>query len=161
MGASLSWGDSFAKAWGVSFGRGDTPPPPPPEGGGGGGSAGTLARKRKGWVREREIFEASQLRRQAQNVENDQVIEVVDAIPVPTKPQVSYLAELEKLAELKKQLANLEFVYNSQQEQAQDRQQAAIELSEFIDDEEDAIAALMAQQNYEARLLLTVLGMKI
>ena len=25
MGASLSWGHSFGKAWGVSFGHGDTP----------------------------------------------------------------------------------------------------------------------------------------
>jgi len=158
MGASLSWGDSFAKAWGVSFGQGTTPPTP--GGGGGGGSAGTRTGKRKGWVREREIFEASQLRRQAQNEQNDVEIEVIEAQNVPTLLQTSYDAELEKLTKLKKQLANLEIDYNSQQEQAQDRQQAAIELSALISDEEDAIAALIAMQEYEARLLITVLGVQ-
>ena len=155
MGASLSWGDSFAKAWGVSFGRGTTPPP---EGGGGGGSAEKGTGKRKGWVREREIFEASQLSRQAQN---DKQIEVIEELNAPTAPQVSYDAELQKLADLRKQLANLQIDYNSQQDQAQDRQQAAIELSNFINDEEDAIAALMALQEYEARLLITVLVVKV
>jgi hypothetical protein len=157
VGASLSWGDSFAKAWGLSFGRGDTPE----EGGGGGGSASTQRKRRKGWVQERAIFEASQLRRQAQNAQKDQEIEVIEDAAVPTKPQLSYNAELEKLALLKKELANLQIVYNSQQEQAQDRIEAALELSAFIDNEEDAIAAIVALQEYEARLLLTVLGVKI
>ena len=157
MGASLSWGNSFAKAWGLSFGRGDTPE----EGGGGGGSASTQRKRSKGWVQERAIFEASQLRRQAQNAPKDQEIEVFEAVVVPTMPQVSYDTELEKLVELKKQLANLQIVYNSQQEQSQDRVEAALELSAFIDDEEDAIAAIVALQEYEARLLLTVLGVKV
>lgn len=157
MGASLSWGNSFAKAWGLSFGRGDTPE----EGGGGGGSASTQRKRSKGWVQERAIFEASQLRRQAQNAQKDQEIEVFEAVVVPTMPQVSYDTELEKLVELKKQLANLQIVYNSQQEQSQDRVEAALELSAFIDDEEDAIAAIVALQEYEARLLLTVLGVKV
>jgi hypothetical protein len=157
VGASLSWGNSFAKAWGLSFGRGDTPE----EGGGGGGSASTQRKRSKGWVQERAIFEASQLRRQAQNAQKDQEIEVFEAVVVPTMPQVSYDTELEKLVELKKQLANLQIVYNSQQEQSQDRVEAALELSAFIDDEEDAIAAIVALQEYEARLLLTVLGVKV
>ena len=159
MGASLSWGDSFAKAWGLSFGRGDIPPTP--EGGGGGGSASTQRKRSKGWVQERAIFEASQLRRQAQNAQKDQEIEVIEDAAVPKKVQLSYNAELEKLELLKKELANLQIVYNSQQEQSQDRIEAALELSAFIDNEEDAIAALIALQEYEAQLLLTVLRVKI
>jgi mannitol/fructose-specific phosphotransferase system IIA component (Ntr-type) len=112
-------------------------------------------------VRERAIFEASQFRKQLQKARNEQEIAVTEDAPVPTKPQVAHDARLEKLGVLKKELANLQIVYNSQQEQVQGLENVLVGLSTFFDDEEDAIAALMALQDYESQLLMAVFGIKV
>jgi len=153
VGPSLSWGYSFGKAWGVSFGRGDTP-----EEGGGGGSAskGKSAsksehRRRKGWARERAIFEASR--------EIRPIAKVVDAAKdAVIRPEVSYSAELERLDTLKQEFAKLQIAYNNKQEQDKDLQDASIALTEFLSDEEDTVGVLLATQEFEARQMLVVLG---
>ena len=136
MGASLSWGYSFGKAWGVSFGRGVV---------GGGGAAKS---SKKGWGRERAIFEASREIR-------PKIVDVALIKDAVIQPEVSYSAELEKLNNLKQEFAKLQMAYNSKQEQAKDMQDSAIVLSNFISDEEDTINVLITTQEFEARQCLT------
>lgn len=151
MGPSLSWGYSFSADWGVSFGGGTEP-----SGGGGSASKGKSKRIldpkiRKGWVRERAIFEASQLRNKVKTTEQIE--------GVFTQPEVSYSGELEKLNNLKAEFAKLQNAYNLKQEQAKDLNDASIALNEFLSDEEESIYVLIATQEYEARQMLEALGL--
>jgi hypothetical protein len=170
MGPSLSWGYSFGKAWGVSFGLGDIP-----EEGGGGGSAskGKSAsksehRRRKGWARERAIFEASLLKTFKSKPANIVELENINqALAKDRQSQrlarklVNYDGDLEELASLQKELAKLQVTYKNKEEQSKELQEASAALRSFLADEEDTITALMAMQEFEARQILAVLGINI
>ena len=143
MGPSLSWGYSFCKAWGVSFGRGELPL-----------SGGGSSKKRRGWARERAIFEAS--RQPA--VKTQEIKKAVIQPKVSYNAELKYSAELEKLDTLKQEFDKLQIAYNIQQNQAKDLQEASIVLSEVLSDEEDTIGVLLATQQFEAQQMLVALG---
>ena len=144
MGPSLSWGYSFGKAWGVSFGRGESPL-----------SGGGSSKKRRGWARERAIFEASQ---QPAVKVIQEIKKAVIQPKVSYSAELKYSAELEKLDTLKQEFDKLQIAYNIQQDQAKDLQEASIVLSEVLSDEEDTIGVLLATQQFEAQQMLIALG---
>jgi hypothetical protein len=130
----------------------------------GGGSGSPSKGSRKGWARERAIFEASLLRKPTKIVELEQIRQ---ALAKDTQSQrlarklVNYDGDLEELASLQKELAKLQVTYKNKAEQSKELQEASAALSAFLLDEEDTITALMAMQDYEARQILAVLGINI
>ena len=135
---------------------------PPVSGGGGSGSPSRGSRK--GWARERAIFEASLLRKPTKIVELEQIRQ---ALAKDTQSQrlarklVNYDGDLEELASLQKELAKLQVTYKNKAAQSKELQEASASLSAFLLDEEDTITALMAMQEFEARQILAVLGINI
>jgi hypothetical protein len=130
----------------------------------GGGSGSPSRSSRKGWARERAIFEASLLRKPTKIVELEQIRQ---ALAKDTQSQrlarklVNYDGDLEELASLQKELAKLQVTYKNKAEQSKELQEASAALRSFLADEEDTITALMAMQDYEARQILAVLGINI
>ncbi len=141
------------------------PPPPPPVIDGGGSSA---KRSRKGWGRERAIYEASLLKELDSKTSSIAELEQIrQALAKHTQSQrlarklVNYDGDLEELAGLQKELAKLQVTYKNKAEQSKELQEASAALSAFLLDEEDTITALMAMQEFEARQILAVLGINI
>ena len=141
------------------------PPPPPPVIDGGGSSA---KRSRKGWGRERAIYEASLLKELDSKTSSIAELEQIrQALAKDTQSQrlarklVNYDGDLEELAGLQKELAKLQVTYKNKAEQSKELQEASAALSAFLLDEEDTITALMAMQEFEARQILAVLGINI
>ncbi len=141
------------------------PPPPPPVIDGGGSSA---KRSRKGWGRERAIYEASLLKELDSKTSSIAELEQIrQALAKHTESQrlarklVNYDGDLEELAGLQKELAKLQVTYKNKAEQSKELQEASAALSAFLLDEEDTITALMAMQEFEARQILAVLGINI
>ena len=130
----------------------------------GGGSGSPSRGSRKGWARERAIYEASLLRKPTKIVELEQIRQ---ALSKDTQSQrlarklVNYDGDLEELASLQKELAKLQVTYKNKAAQSKELQEASASLSAFLLDEEDAITALMAMQEFEARQILAVLGINI
>ena len=130
----------------------------------GGGSGSPSRGSRKGWARERAIFEASLLRKPTKIVELEQIRQ---ALAKDTQSQrlarklVNYDGDLEELASLQKELAKLQVTYKNKAEQSKELQEASAALRAFLADEEDTITALMAMQEFEARQILAVLGINI
>jgi hypothetical protein len=130
----------------------------------GGGSGSPSRGSRKGWARERAIYEASLLRKPTKIAELEQIRQ---ALAKDTQTQrlarklVNYDGDLEELASLQKELAKLQVTYKNKAEQSKELQEASASLSAFLLDEEDAITALIAMQDYEARQILAVLGINI
>jgi hypothetical protein len=129
-----------------------------------GGSGSPSRGSRKGWARERAIYEASLLRKPTKIAELEQIRQ---ALAKDTQSQrlarklVTYDGDLEELASLQKELAKLQVGYKNKAEQSKELQEASAALSAFLLDEEDAITALIAMQDYEARQILAVLGINI
>ena len=141
------------------------PPPPPPVIDGGGSSA---KRSRKGWGRERAIYEASLLKELDSKTSSIAELEQIrQALAKHTESQrlarklVNYDGDLQELASLQKELAKLQVTYKNKAEQSKELQEASAALSAFLLDEEDTITALMAMQEFEARQILAVLGINI
>jgi hypothetical protein len=141
------------------------PPPPTPVIDGGGSSA---KRSRKGWGRERAIYEASLLKELDSKTSSIAELEQIrQALAKHTESQrlarklVNYDGDLEELASLQKELAKLQVTYKNKAEQSKELQEASAALSAFLLDEEDTITALMAMQEFEARQILAVLGINI
>ena len=141
------------------------PPPPTPVIDGGGSSA---KRSRKGWGRERAIYEASLLKELDSKTSSIAELEQIrQALAKHTESQrlarklVNYDGDLEELAGLQKELAKLQVTYKNKAEQSKELQEASAALRSFLADEEDTITALMAMQDYEARQILAVLGINI
>jgi hypothetical protein len=133
--------------------------------GGGGMSA---KRGRKGWGRERAIYEASLLKELDSKTSSIAELEQIrQALAKHTESQrlarklVNYDGDLEELAGLQKELAKLQVTYKNKAEQSKELQEASAALSAFLLDEEDTITALMAMQEFEARQILAVLGINI
>lgn len=130
----------------------------------GGGSGSPSRGSKKGWARERAIYEASLLRKPTKIAELEQIRQ---ALAKDTQSQrlarklVTYDGDLEELASLQKELAKLQVGYKNKAEQSKELKEASAALSAFLLDEEDAITALMAMQDYEARQILAVLGINI
>jgi hypothetical protein len=130
----------------------------------GGGSGSPSRGSRKGWARERAIYEASLLRKPTKIVELEQIRQ---ALAKDTQSQrlarklVNYDGDLEELASLQKELAKLQVTYKNKAEQSKELQEASAALSAFLLDEEDTITALMAMQDYDARQILAILGINI
>jgi hypothetical protein len=146
--------------------RSAPPPPPPPLVIDGGGSS--AKRSRKGWGRERAIYEASLLKELDSKTSSIAELEQIrQALAKHTESQrlarklVNYDGDLEELAGLQKELAKLQVTYKNKAEQSKELQEASAALSAFLLDEEDTITALMAMQDYEARQILAVLGINI
>jgi signal recognition particle GTPase len=141
------------------------PPPPTPVIDGGGSSA---KRSRKGWGRERQIYEAS-LRSELDSKTSSiaELEQIRQALAKHTESQrlarklVNYDGDLEELASLQKELAKLQVTYKNKAEQSKELQEASAALRSFLLDEEDTITALMAMQEFEARQILAVLGINI
>jgi hypothetical protein len=141
------------------------PPPPTPVIDGGGSSA---KRSRKGWGRERAIYEASLLKELDSKTSSIAELEQIrQALAKHTQSQrlarklVNYDGDLEELAGLQKELAKLQVTYKNKAEQSKELQEASAALRSFLLDEEDTITALMAMQEFEARQILAVLGINI
>ena len=141
------------------------PPPPTPVIDGGGSSS---KRSRKGWGRERQIYEASLRQELDSKTSNIAELEQIrQALAKHTQSQrlarklVNYDGDLEELASLQKELAKLQVGYKNKAEQSKELQDASAALSAFLLDEEDTITALMAMQEFEARQILAVLGINI
>ncbi len=141
------------------------PPPPTPVIDGGGSSA---KRGRKGWGRERAIYEASLLKELDSKTSSIAELEQIrQALAKHTQSQrlarklVNYDGDLEELAGLQKELAKLQVTYKNKAEQSKELQEASAALRSFLLDEEDTITALMAMQEFEARQILAVLGINI
>jgi len=137
----------------------------PTDAGGGGSSS---KRSRKGWGRERQIYEASLRQELDSKTSNIAELEQIrQALAKHTQSQrlarklVNYDGDLEELAGLQKELAKLQVTYKNKAEQSKELQEASAALSAFLLDEEDTITALMAMQEFEARQILAVLGINI
>ena len=125
-------------------------------------------RGRKGWGRERAIYEASLLKELDSKTSSIAELEQIrQALAKHTESQrlarklVNYDGDLEELAGLQKELAKLQVTYKNKAEQSKELQEASAALSAFLLDEEDTITALMAMQEFEARQILAVLGINI
>jgi len=123
---------------------------------------------RKGWGRERAIYESSLLKELDSKTSSIAELEQIrQALAKHTESQrlarklVNYDGDLEELAGLQKELAKLQVTYKNKAEQSKELQEASAALSAFLLDEEDTITALMAMQEFEARQILAVLGINI
>jgi len=79
-----------------------------------------------------------------------------------------YTGEVRQLESLKRELAKLEAVQREQTvrtqiqaERDRDLRAAANELNNLLIDDEDAIAVIMASEEFETRLMLAVVGIKL
>jgi hypothetical protein len=131
----------------------------------GGGSGSPSRGSRKGWAREREIYEASLLARLNSKPSKIAELEQIrKTLAKNTQSQrlarklVNYDGDLEELASLQKELAKLQITYKNKAEQSKELQDASAALSAFLLDEEDTITALMAVQDFETQQILKVLN---
>jgi hypothetical protein len=167
VGASLSWGNSFGKAWGVSFGRGDIVDT---LAGGGGEDSRSSRRKRNrikrlGFTNERAILEASLAARQAKN-ELDALSEnKVDVAQKPAESINDYLNEKGEAQALQAQLDKLlsqlsvkDVNDTNNLNYSVDAEAAKKEIQEFLDDNREAIEVLLLDEQKNNRLLLTIMG---
>jgi hypothetical protein len=131
----------------------------------GGGSGSPSRASRKGWARERAIYEASLLARLNSKPSKIAELEQIrQTLAKNTQSQrlarklVDYDGDLEELASLQKELAKLQITYKNKAEQSKELQDASAALSAFLLDEEDTITALMAVQDFETQQILKVLN---
>lgn len=149
--------------------QGAPPPPPTPQGGGPGTAQGTKERRR-GWARERAIFEESlrrfdpehqaELRRIAQTLADS---EQPQAQRIARK-LADYTGEIAQVESLQRELGKLEAAQRSRITTAQrdaDIQAAAAELREILRDEEDTLAALAAADEFDSRAVFAVFGLTL
>jgi len=164
VGASLSWGNSFGKAWGVSFGRGEI------VAGGGGGDSRSSRRKRNrikrlGFANERAILEASLAARRAKN-ELDALSESTSTVSQNATEAINdYLNEKGEAQALQAQLDKLlsqlsvkDVNDTNDLNYSVDAEAAKKEIQEFLDDNREAIEVLLLDEQKNNRLLLTIMG---
>ena len=144
------------------------PAPVTPSGGGGPGNAAQGRRRRgEGWGREREILEASLARFRAEaSQELQDIRDVLDAAPQPQAQRIArkltdYTGEIAQVESLRRELAKLQIESEAREGLQQDLADAVQSLREILRDEEDAIAAVMALHDHEARHLLGMLGISV
>lgn len=139
--------------------------------GGGSGHPGPSKRSRRGWTREREIFEASlvkfndqlELKRIARTLADSDA----QANKI-AKKLVDYTGELEQIESLQRELAKLQArQFNQlrrteeQKEQEIELQAAVSELRSLLQDDEDTVMLLIAVEEFESRQVLAALGIKL
>jgi hypothetical protein len=149
--------------------QGVIPPPFVQQGGGPGTSQSTTAR-RKGWAREREIFEES-LRRFDPDHQTE-LRRIAQTLTDSNQPQAQriarkladYTGEIDQVKSLQRELGKLEAAQRSRITTAQrdaDLQAAALELREILRDEEDILTALIAIDEFDSRAVFTVFGLNL
>lgn len=143
-------------------------PPPPPIDLGGSGQAG---RGRRGWTRERELFEASLVRFDDQ-LELKRIARTLADSDAQAnkiaKKLVDYTGELEQIESLQRELVKLQArQFNQlrrtqeQKEQEIELQAAATELRSLLQDDEDAVMLFIAIDEFESRQILAALGITL
>jgi len=144
------------------------PAPVTPSGGGGPGNAAQGRRRRgEGWGREREILRRSLERFRAEASQEMQTIrDVLDASPQPQAQRIArkladYTGEIAQVESLRRELAKLQIEAEAREGLQQDLADAVQSLREILRDEEDAMAAVMALHDHEARHLLGMLGISV
>lgn len=162
-----AWGVSWGFSWGNSWGS--ISPPPVPSGGGGGGSpAKRRTRSRtQGWARERAVLKAS-----LEQLEHKRLRRIARTMASSQEPQANriarkladYTGEIAQVERLQRELGKLEAAQLSRLTTAQfdaDLQAAAAELREILRDEKDTIEALVAVDEFDARAVFAVLGLRL
>jgi hypothetical protein len=135
------------------------PPPPPPPSGGGPGGPGSRAHE---W--ELELQRAARLAAIGKELARS---ESRQAKRIARKLE-DYTGELKQAESLRRELAKLEAAQREQTvrtqlqiERDRDLQAAVNELNNLLIDDEDAIAVLIALEEFETRLMLAVVGIKL
>jgi superfamily II RNA helicase len=141
---------------------------PVPISGGGSGQAG---RGKRGWTRERELFEASLVRFNDQ-IELKRIAKTLADSDAQAnkiaKKLVDYTGELEQIESLQLELEKLQARQfdllkqtKEQKEKEIDIQAAAAELRSLLQDDEDIVMLLMAVDEFESGQILAALGIKL
>jgi hypothetical protein len=146
---------------------GPLPPPPPPPSGGGPGGTGTSTYTRRpnpAHVWELELQQAARVAAIAGEMsksDNRQARRIARKIE-------DYTGEVRQLESLQREIARLEVAQRevaarTQLEAERDAalQALAYELSNILLDEEDAIQAILALDEFETRLMLAVVSIKL
>jgi len=149
--------------------QGAPPPPPAPQGGGPGTAQGTRER-RKGWARERAIFEESLRRFDSEH--QAELRRIAQTLADSEQPQAQriarkladYTGEIAQVESLQRELGKLEAAQRSRATIAQrdaDMQAAAAELREILRDEEDTLAVVAAADEFDSRAVFAVFGLTL
>jgi predicted nucleic acid-binding Zn-ribbon protein len=92
--------------------------------------------------------------------------DVLDASPQPQAQRIArkladYTGEIAQVESLRRELAKLQIEAEAREGLQQDLADAVQSLREILRDEEDAMAAVMALHDHEARHLLGMLGISV
>ncbi len=146
MQAWDAWGGSWGYSWGNSWGFFEQP-----QGGGGPGKAS----KRKGWANERAAFEQSLALRQAQTTLRK--TNKPEAVKLAQKINAYEIGNID-LEALRIENAQLQARLQIKQEFQAEMQSAQKAIQEYIQDEQDAIDALMLSVEMDSDLVLKAMG---
>ena len=145
---------------------GPLPPPPPPSGGGPGGSGTYVSPRGPSPAHEWEV-RLAQAARLASIARTMSQSERPQAQRIARKLE-DYTGEVRQTESLRRELAKLEAVQRERTvrtaleiERDAELQAAAYELSNILLDEEDAMQAFLALEEFETRLMLAVVGIKL
>jgi len=140
-----AWGGAWSTAWSYSWGfRQET---------GGGGSGNQ--KRRKGWANERAALEQSLTLRQAQSVLRE--VKKPEAIKLAQKINAYEIGNID-LEALRIENALLQARLQNKQEFQEEMQAAQKAIQEYIQDEQEAIDALMLSVEMDSDLVLKAMG---
>jgi hypothetical protein len=158
---------------------GEADPVDPPIGGGGGGSSNAQAvvhnrdrnrnrDRRRGWANERAQLEQSLIDFDQRQRLNDIAQTLKDSEQRQARriarKLADYTGDLDQVQSLRRELAKLEAAQQSRAltaERNRDLEAAAAELSEILREDEEMVNAMMALHQYQAKLILGVLGIQM
>ncbi len=146
MQAWDAWGGSWGYSWGNSWGFFEQP-----QGGGGPGKS----RRGKGWANERAAFEQSLALRQAQTTLRK--TNKPEAVKLAQKINAYEIGNID-LEALRIENAQLQARLQIKQEFQAEMQSAQKAIQEYIQDEQDAIDALMLSVEMDSDLVLKAMG---
>ena len=145
---------------------GPSPPTPPPSGGGPGGSGAYVSTRRPNPAHQWEL-ELQQAARLASITKELAQSDNRQARRIARKVE-DYTGEIRQLESLRRELAKLEAVQRERTartareiERDEALRAAANELANILLEEEDAIQAILALDEFETRLMLAVVGIKL
>jgi ABC-type phosphate transport system auxiliary subunit len=137
-----AWGGAWGNSWGFSWGFSERI-----EGGGGSGKT----QKKRGWANERAALEQSLTLRQAQTVLRE--VKKPEAVKLAQKINAYEVGNID-LESLRIENAQLQARLDTKQEYQAEMQLAQQAIQAYIEDEQDAIDALMLSVEMDSDIIL-------
>ncbi len=142
-----AWGGAWGYSWGFAWGLAEQEE----QTGGGGNGKPRKQRKQKGWANERAAFEQSLTLRQAQTVLRE--VKKPEAVKLAQKINAYEVGNID-LESLRIENAQLQARLQVKQEYQAEMQAAQQAIQTYIEDEQDAIDALMLSVEMDSDIIL-------